>query len=237
MTFFRFELFSQKLNAQQRLTISSNSSFYNRISDRNKKYFEHRVIKFIDYHSFIGREGVVVTEDMKLLIAATAVKLTFGYRSYLFSIVDRVVVYPKDYFSTTSNMQHKGEVNPKYKTIVFSWKDFEEGIKIENDNMNLGLHEFTHAMHFSFLSERTSSSNYFKRNFKKLLDFLEDVDERNKLINAGYLREYAFENQYEFLAVLVEHFFETPEEFKEKLPEIYHLIQRILNIDTNKLFK
>ncbi len=235
MNLFQFNLFSKKLNEHQRSIISNSSTFYNLISDKNKSKFENRVVKFINYHDFIGREGVVVTQKMKLLIAETAVKLTFGYKSYLFSVVDKIIIYPKDYFSQSSKKQHKGEVNPKYNAIVFSWKDFKEGIKIENDNLNLGLHEFTHAMHFSFLSEKTPSSNYFLNNFNHLLKFLQDKDAQNKLINAGYLRAYAFENQYEFLAVLVEHFFETPKTFKEKLPEIYYLIQRILKIDIEKL--
>lgn len=235
MSLYRFELFPQKLNTQQRLIVSDNTPFYNRLSSVNKKYFEHRIVRFIENHSFIGREDVVITEEIKLLISASAIKLTFGYRKYLFSMVDRIIIYPKDYFSVIGNQQHKGETNPRYKTIVFSWKDFKEGIKIENDNLNLGLHEFTHAMHFSFLSERSFSATSFKRNFRKLLDFLENKDEQKKLINAGYLREYAFENQYEFLAVLVEHFFETPNEFKVKIPKVYYLIQQILNLDIEKL--
>jgi Mlc titration factor MtfA (ptsG expression regulator) len=165
------------------------------------------------------------------LIAASAIKVSFGYRNYLFSIVDTIIVYPKDYFSNITNQQHKGETNPRYKTVVFSWKDFKEGLKIENDNLNLGLHEFTHAMQFSFKHNQSSSSRYFKRNYNNLLYFLEDKNEQNKLIDSGYIREYAFENQYEFLAVLVEHYFETPKEFKAKLPEIFEYMSRILNIE------
>jgi len=236
MSFYRFELFPQKLNTQQRLIVSNNTPFYDRLSSANKKYFEHRIVRFIEKHSFIGREGVEITEEMKLLISATAIKLTFGYRKYLFSMVDRIIIYPKDYFSVIGNQQHKGETNPKYKTVVFSWKDFKEGIKIENDNLNLGLHEFTHAMHFSFLSEGSSSARYFKRNYQSLLDLLKDVKVQKALINTGYLRQYAFENKYEFLAVLVEHFFETPEEFQTKLPEIYRQMQQVLNLDSNRLF-
>lgn len=234
--FYRFELFLQKLNVQQRLIVSDNTLFYNKLSSVNKKYFEHRIVRFIENHEFIGREGVVITKEMKLLISATAIKLTFGYRRYLFSMIDKVIIYPKDYFSVIGNQQHKGETNPRYKTIVFSWKDFKEGIKIENDNLNLGLHEFTHAMHFSFLSEKSFSAMLFKKNLRKLLNFLENKEEQRKLISAGYLREYAFENQYEFLAVLIEHFFETPNEFKIELPQVYLLVQQILNINTKKLF-
>ncbi len=85
-------------------------------------------------------------------------------------------------------------------------------------------------MHFSFKHVQSTSASYFIRNYNNLLSFLEDKNEQKKLIDSGYLRAYAFENQYEFLAVLVEHYFETPDEFKEKLPEIFNQVKRILNL-------
>lgn len=222
-------LFPNRFNSIQRTLISSNSQFYSNLTLANKKYFEHRVLNFIESFEFVSRDGVEITEEIKLLIATSAIKLTFGFKHYIFSSINTIIVYPKDYFSPFGNQQHKGETNPRYKVIVFSLQDFKEGIKIVDDNLNLGLHEFTHAMHFSFLSTSNSSSNHFKKHYSKLLEFMEDKEEQQKLVNAGYLREYAFENQFEFLAVLVEHFFETPNKFELKLPELFNKIKQLLN--------
>ena len=73
------------------------------------------------------------------------------------------------------------------------------------------------------------------KKFKELLTILKDRKLQRKIVNSGYLRQYGFSNEYEFLAVLVEHFFETPEEFKEKLPEIYKIVRQMLNLDTLKM--
>ena len=54
---------------------------------------------------------------------------------------------------------------------------------------------------------------------------------QKELIKTGYIRAYAFENQYEFLAVLVEHFFETPERFKLEHPTIYGLMLELLQLN------
>lgn len=229
-------LFPNRFNSIQRTLISSNSQFYSNLTLINKKYFEHRVLNFVESFEFVSREGVKITEEIKLLIAASAIKLTFGYRHYIFSSIDTIIVYPKDYFSPFGNQQHRGETNPRYKVVVFSLQDFKEGIKIVDDNLNLGLHEFTHAMHFSFLSSSNSSSNHFKRHYSNLLEFMEDKTEQQKLMKAGYLREYAFENQFEFLAVLVEHFFETPDKFEQKLPELFFKIKKLLNYSKADFF-
>ncbi|WP_374707785.1 zinc-dependent peptidase [Flavobacterium sp. J372] len=46
---------------------------------------------------------------------------------------------------------------------------------------------------------------------------------------SGYLRDYAYTNQFEFLAVVLEHFFETPTEFKQRFPELYGMVKRMIN--------
>ena len=232
----RIELNPQRMTEIQRFHLTDVSIFYKRLSVSNQKYFEHRVLDFIKTHEFVGREGVLITEKLKTSIAASAIKLTFGYRKYLFKRINTILIYPDSYLSPFGNREHKGETNPQYKVVVLSLKYFEEGNAIHNDNLNLGLHEFTHAMHLSFLSTRNASASYFKRNYRRVLAYLENSNNRKKLIEVGYFRDYAFENQYEFLAVLVEHFFETPDEFQSKLPELYNRVKKLLKIDTEKIF-
>jgi Mlc titration factor MtfA (ptsG expression regulator) len=223
--------FAKKLSEQQRSIVANEISFYNRLTPKEQCVFEHRLLKFIKYHTFVGREDLMVTERMQLLISATAIMLTFGLRRYLLSRFETILVYPQHYFSNITQNYHKGEANPTYKTLVFSWEDFEEGIKIEDDNLNLGIHELTHALHFSFLTESSYDADVFLRHYKLLLISLRNKEAQKRLIEMEYLRDYAFENQYEFLSVLVEHFFETPDEFRGKLPNIYQRIKLMLNMD------
>ncbi len=231
----RFVLFPEKMNAEHMAIIGKNILFYNKLSGKTKGVFEHRVLKFIEHHNFIGREGVEVTEKMKLLIASTAVMLTFGMRRYLFPQFENIIIYPKNYLSKITKKRHKGETNPKFGAIVFSWDDFLQGIKVEDDNMNLGLHELTHAMHFSFLNYKSFTAIVFLDHFRSLLNQMKDRELQRKIVDSGYLRQYGFKNKYEFLSVIVEHYFESPQEFKEKLPEIYKMVRLMLNLDTLKI--
>jgi len=231
----RFVLFPEKMNAEQKTIISKNIAFYNNLSGKTKGVFEHRVLKFIAHHNFVGRRGMLITEEMKLLIGSTAIMLTFGMRRYLFSQFENIIIYPKNYLSKVTKQRHKGETNPKFGAIVFSWDDFLQGIKVENDNMNLGLHELTHALHFSFLTYKSFTAIVFLDYFRSLLEQMKDRDLQRKIVASGYLRQYGFKNKYEFLSVIVEHYFESPQEFKEKLPEIYRMVRLMLNLDTLKL--
>ena len=66
--------------------------FYKKLSSKEKVYFEHRVAVFLKKYPFFGKEGMVITEEVKVLIAATAIMLTFGMRSYLFTVIDKIIV-------------------------------------------------------------------------------------------------------------------------------------------------
>ena len=75
----------------------------------------------------------------------------------------------------------------------------------------------------------------FLDNFNILLERLKDRKLQRKIVKSGYLRKYGFQNKFEFLSILIEHFFETPEEFKEKLPEIYRMVKVMMKLDTLKM--
>lgn len=220
----------KKLTSSQEFILKQNFPFYSRLSDRRKKYFRHRVASFINRYGFVGRDGLTVTEEMKVKIAGTAVMLTFGMRGYLPNIFSVVVVYP-DVFMSVSGDYHKGEFNALAGAVVFSWKHFEEGLLYSNDNLNLGLHEFAHVLHVDAMRRRRvgTSSVIFNDAFTKVVDYANDSRNKQKLVDAGYFREYAFTNKYEFIAVLLEHFFETPQEFSRQFPELYKHVKVMIN--------
>jgi len=211
--------------------MSQKNHFYRHLSPQSKIYFEHRIVKFLTKFKFIARD-IAIDDAKKIQIAATAIALTFGLHRYLYKGFNKIILYPRVYFSTISRTEHKGETNPKLKTIVLSWEDYKTGNNTPNDNINLGYHEFTHALHFSFLLHKNSYSAYnFLTNYKSILVYLENKKVKQKIIKEHYFRDYAFENQYEFLAVIIENYFESPIEFKNKFPYIFSKIKALLNVN------
>ncbi len=227
-----FYVFLRQLNTSQRAILQDHFSFYKNLTDKEKKYFEHRVVSFIKDKDFIGRDGNRITDEIKILVSATAVMLTFGFRDFYIGVISKIVVYPNKFYSNTNNAYHKGEFNPKLKALVLSWKDFKEGFNNENDNLNLGIHEFTHAIHINSMKERDVSSTIFSDSFKELTTLLSGNENlRNSLMASNYFRKYAFTNQFEFVAVIIENFIETPKEFKLQFPEVYGKVKQMLNFN------
>ncbi len=225
-------LFRKRLSSPQKKILKNQFSFYNKLKNKERRHFEHRVATFMKSKNFIGRKKMEITDEILVLISATAVMLTFGFREYLIELIANVVVYPKEFYSKANDDYHKGEFNPQLQTIVFSWQHFKEGYDVSNDNINLGIHEFSHAIHLNSLQGEGISTTIFMDGYEDLINVLsKDEKLRKDLINSRYLRDYAFTNQYEFVASIIESFFETPLELKQQFPIVYNKTKQMLNFN------
>jgi Mlc titration factor MtfA (ptsG expression regulator) len=227
--YIHFYLFPKKLTPSQKHILKNEFVFYKRLSRQRKRYFEHRVATFIAEYEFVPKENLVITDQMKVLIGATSTMLTFGMKDYLYDVFNTIIIYPESYYSTVNDTYHKGEFNPRMRVLVFSWKDFLEGYSIDNDNVNLGLHEFAHALNFQELKSNTTTSAIFTDMFREILEAVNHPANTKRLVDSEYFRIYAYTNKFEFLAVILEHFFETPQIFKKEFPELFEKVRTMIN--------
>jgi Mlc titration factor MtfA (ptsG expression regulator) len=228
--FVHFCPFPKKISANALHFLNTQFPFYVRLSDKKKVYFEHRVACFLNNYEFVSRESFVITDEVKVHIAATFTMLSFGMREYLCEVFDKIIIYPSVYYSRITKQYHKGEFNPNTKAVVFSWEDFQKGFDISSDNINLGIHEFAHVLHYHGKHCNDSGSVLFSRVYAVINEEVKEVVFRQQLIQSNYFRIYAFTNQFEFLAVILENYFETPMEFKTRFPDLYEKVSLMLNI-------
>ncbi|CAM1344687.1 zinc-dependent peptidase [Tenacibaculum amylolyticum] len=227
--FVHLYFMKKKLPKNKKEFLVSSIEFYQKLEPKYQSYYEHRVAKFIRSYEFVERDGFEITPEMKVLIASSYVKLTFGMRRYLTATFQRVIIYPEVYYSLLTKQYHKGEFNPAFKTISFSWEDFLMGDIITNDNINLGIHEFAHALTFHGSSSRDASARIFYRFFKRISNFLDEEENIKEIQESAFFREYAMTNKLEFVAVILEHFFESPKELQQQFPRLYAKIEAMLN--------
>jgi len=219
------------LSRKQKKILEEDFHFYTLLTSKQQRRFEHRVAYFIKTKSFVGREELVVTDQMKVLIAAVGCMLTFGRKQYSYVLLEHILIYPKDFYSVINDTYHKGEFNPRQRTLVLSWKDFELGYRITDDNLNLGVHEFMHALQLEAKSSNDIDALRFERQYNNILRRLSDTNLKDRLDAVKYFRAYAFTNQYEFMAVLAEYFIESPKDFKVNFPELYQYKKTLLNFN------
>lgn len=203
--------------------------YYRRMNNRGKARFINRIIDVADTKRFIGKEGFEVTDEVRFIISAAIVQLTFGLDKYFLNKYTQVFIYPKEFQNPILDQTLKGGVDTK-ASIMLSWKHTVKSFEAENSRINVALHEMAHALKLEAL---IGKANTFDRKFMLYLNnWLKISDEEYRNMNQGaksFLRKYGGTNRHEFFAVCVEHFFTVPNEFKEALPDIFNHLCFLLN--------
>ncbi len=217
----------RKLPMSQLAVLQQKFSYYKRLPPNKQQRFETRMVHLLQTLEIEGRDGLIVTNEMRVLLAACLTKLTFGFRLYQIAGFRRIILYPDIYYSTHSQSFNKGETHIA-GIVVLSWKDTLAGLAIEDDNLHLAIHEFAHALYMAH-KRRWGVDQRFSLHWPLWLDFVQLESNIQQLQKAGFLRAYAFSNQAELFACLVEAFFESTDQFRQVHPNLFHIMSLLLN--------
>lgn len=213
--------------------LGKHSAYYSGLSASDRNKFERKVCNFLYSKRFIPRNMPEVPIDAKVLIAASAVQLTFGLPNIYLQHFDKILVYPNEYYSSITKKYHKGEVNPRFGIIVLSWNNFVSGY-MRDDAVNLGLHEMAHALRLENIIRNEEYRFFDERLINRFDDFARNICKDLKA-SANFFRPYACANEHEFFSVAIENFFERSELFQKQIPELYGILTRLLAQDPLKL--
>ena len=224
------------INPAYRRVLQKSCLYYQQLPSAKKITFERKVQRFIMLKRFVPRQLTHVTVEMKVLISAAAVQLTFGLPNVYLRHFRTILVYPDTYYSTISRKYHKGEVNPAWGIIVLSWRNFVEGYVKPGDSINLGLHEMAHALRLENMI-RNAESGFLDPDLMDEWEVL-SLRELSKIRKgeSHIFRNYAGSDEEEFFAIAVENFFERPVDFWSHMPELYKVMCQILNQDPMLIF-
>lgn len=231
------ESVSEEIFNKYSYIISNRIQYFNELSAEYKYRFVNRVHHYRkqkQFH-FIGLEP---KDEIEVLTTASAVQVTFGLKNYLMQHFKNIYILADAYRMDNDNELYIGHVAPE--GIYLSWRHFLFGYADNTDNINVALHEMSHALLFNNYFAKYGVDKSFRANYEKFSTttgpILADVITKRK----SYLRNYALTNIHEFWAVSVEAFFENPKDLKLNMPQLYDALCRVLNQDPeidNKILK
>ncbi len=205
---------------------TQNFPYYKLLDSNEKRKFLVRIINIRKRNALKISPKIKNTNgEVELLICGAFAQITFGYYDYEITTFTKVIVNPKTFYSKLVNHEVKGlTVGNGY--IFYSWADFLKGYKLENDKINLALHELAHALYIDrFHNTANLEWTIWEFKAKTVLEI-----ERNGT-KTGLFRPYAQSNLHEFWAVSIECFFEDPINFKKQYPHLYQATASILRQD------
>jgi len=200
---------------------------------------------FIAEKQFIGCEGLDITDEIRLNIAAQACLLMLNRPTALYPNLRSILVYPAAYLVPVTNTDAAGVVSSDNQLrlgeswqqgkVVLSWPDSQHGAADPYDGHNVVLHEFAHQLDQENGSANGSpflASNDAYRVWSQVLSA--EFDRLQQQLARGIptlFNAYAATNPAEFFAVITEVFFEQPQAFKQQHPALYQQLAQYYRLD------
>tara|TARA_B100001059_G_scaffold205005_1_gene214676 strand:+ start:22858 stop:23679 length:822 start_codon:yes stop_codon:yes gene_type:complete len=200
---------------------------------------------FIAEKKFIGCEGVTVTDEMRVTIAAQACLLLLNRPDYYYPKLRQILIYPAAFIVRGASPDAAGVVREQRRVlsgeswgqgkVVLSWQDAKEGAATPDDGRNVVIHEFAHQLDqekglatgaplLSRSSDYQQWSSVMQQAFAQLqLDTASGI--------RGLLDGYGATNPAEFFAVISEVFFEQPEQLQQHYPALYQQLSQFYRLN------
>lgn len=206
-------------------------TFYEELSPKEQKRFQERMMVFLS-EVYIDTVNLELEDLDKILIAASAVIPVFAFKEWHYANLSGVLLYPDTFnhdlqFSTAHKKRNiLGMVGTGQfeNQMIISRKALYDGFKISSDKHNTAVHEFVHLIDkmdgmTDGVPERLLQQPYINQWLKLIHRKMEEIND-----NKSDIRNYGGTSQAEFLAVASEYFFEQPEIFEKKHPELYKML-------------
>ncbi len=197
------------------------------------RFYKYLKIFGWDKH-FIGAGGMEITEEVKVVIGAAAVRLVLHRSLSLYNRLTEIIVYPSHYkHPDKDGATVFGEAH-SWGTVVLSWAAVVSGLSNPDDGHDTATHEFAHVLdraggEFNGTPELDCSTHY--QPWAQVMSHHFLALRKGKRRQRRVLRNYGATNEAEFFAVATESFFEKPEQMQKRTPDLYDELKRFYGFD------
>lgn len=200
---------------------------------------------FLAEKNFIGCNGVIITDEIKVTIAAQACLLLLNRKTDYYPKLKTILVYPSAFVKSQLNQDASGVQfttrmilageSWDFGKVVLSWQDTLDGAKITDDGHNVVIHEFAHQLdqengraNGAPLLEKGQSYQCWSDVFSVQFELLQKQAQSRTPSLFDY---YGATNPAEFFAVASEVFFEKSHLLNSDHPNLYHQLKQYYQVD------
>jgi Mlc titration factor MtfA (ptsG expression regulator) len=217
-------------------TLEKRVGFYVRLPAKQREQFRQRVMRFLQDVRITGISTEVSDED-RLLVAASAVIPIFGFPAWRYRGLREVLLYPgsfnRNYETAGPDRTILGQVGGGVMggKVILSRPALHQGFANESSKTHVGIHEFVHLLDkadglVDGIPEALLEKQY-------AIPWMKLMQEKIGLIRTGKadINPYGGTEEAEFFPVVSEYFFKRPKLLKRKYPRLYAKLERIFRQD------
>ncbi|MEN6383886.1 MAG: M90 family metallopeptidase [Phycisphaerales bacterium] len=225
--------------------LQTDAAIYNILNDEDKAELQGHISIFLAEKYFEPCRGFVITERVKVIIAAYACVLLLHRQTDYYPGLYSILVYPDAFITNHKEYLDGGLIaegpevlsgqSSHRGTVVLSWDDVEYDRLNINDGRNVIYHEFAHQIDTSggkgdssiVLKNNANFAAWAKILYKNYMKLRDDAE----FDAPSLLDKYGATDPSEFFAVVTEFFFEKPIELYDDNPQLYNELMRFYNED------
>jgi MtfA peptidase len=230
----RAALRKEPLTEAERLIVRKNVPYIARLDAADRAELEGLVRIFLAEKSFEGCGGLILTEEMRVTIAAQACLLLLHRETDIYPDVESILVYPSAYrapsrkneggFVIEGEQARLGESWMR-GVVVLAWDHVKSAAAEPADGQNVVLHEFAHQLDSEDGAMDGAPDLGARARYTSWARVLsQEFDALSTKVHEGRSSDidpYGATNPAEFFAVITEMFFEKPRAMKRRHPELY----------------
>ncbi|WP_076418969.1 M90 family metallopeptidase [Colwellia sp. UCD-KL20] len=232
-------------NKQWRKIIQQRMPYFRGMPADLQLQLKQHIQVFLAEKEFIGCNGVEITDEIKITIAAQACLLLLNRKTDYYPKLNTILVYPSAFVKeqqirNTDGVQYtkrtalSGE-SWELGKIVLSWQDTLDGAEIPDDGHNVVIHEFAHQLDQEDGSANGAPILGKDQDYKSWSDaFSKQFELLKKQALSGspsLFDYYGATNPAEFFAVASEVFFEQSNKFNHYYPTLYRQLSQYYKVD------
>lgn len=200
---------------------------------------------FLAEKQFVGCEGLEISDEIRINIAAQACLLLLNRPGPLFPALRTILVYPAAYQVQQAQTDQAGVVSNQRQIrlgeswqqgkVILSWPDSQRGAALPHDGHNVVLHEFAHQLD---QENGTANGAPWLPTAQAYRDWSQVLSREFALLQQQLAQgqqslfdPYAATNPAEFFAVITEVFFEQPQLFLQQHPALYQQLRNYYRLD------
>jgi Mlc titration factor MtfA (ptsG expression regulator) len=207
--------------------------FFRELAAPLRERFLDDVKVFAWEKDFVGAGGFEIDDEVRVVVAAAAVRLVLHLDLSYYDRLREIVVYPEAFRRPGEEDWILGEAHT-WGTVVLAWQSVVLGLANQQDGHDTATHEFAHVLDraggaFDGTPELRARAHY--RPWAQVMTRHYLALRRGGRRARKVLRNYGTSNEAEFFAVATEAFFEKPIQMRQHTPELYAELQRFYHWD------
>ena len=227
------------------LGLLEQQALYRKLPTELQFELQAKLKAFLHEKVFIGCDGLVVTDEMRVTIAAQACLLLLNRPTNGYPELRWIYLFPGEFRSRIPTRDESGIVHLPDATlageswengrVVLAWDSVRRGVARDDDGYNVVLHEFAHQ-----LDQESGPADGAPLLYRR-----EDYDAWSKVFGEAYAQlcaavdtgentvidPYGATSPAEFFAVVTELFYERPAALRAEHPALYDAMVHYFRID------